>query len=128
MPNLQHIGEDTNLHHFAMLGIHNLEHLLSRHAAFHQWLNERGLMTQYHDRLMAGEFQAEKPHYSDGENPSPVAEAEAPAEPQPEQPQPEPMPEEAQPEPEAPAEEVVIEETIVEEQPAEAPAEEAPPA
>jgi hypothetical protein len=127
MPNLQHIGEDTNLHHFAMLGIHNLETYLAKYAAFHQWLNERGLqMTAYHDRLQAGEFlPGAQPHYPEGENPSPVAEAEAPAEPD----QGEAEVIDQQPEPEAPAEEeVIVEETIVEEAPAEQPAEEAPPA
>jgi len=78
-------------------------------------------MTQYHERLEAGEFQAEKPHYADGENPSPVAEAEAPdapaePEPQPEPVQPEPMPE--------PPVEPMPDPAVI----AEAPAEEAPPA
>jgi len=98
MPNLQHIGEDTNLHHFAMLGIHNLETYLAKYAAFNEWEEH---MTQYHQRLEAGDFLAEKPHYADGENPSPVAEAEAPAAPA----EPEPMPEpEPEPQPEPPAE------------------------
>lgn len=118
MPELADIVTDGQIRQHARLGIHNIETYLAKYAAFNEWEEH---MTQYHQRLEAGEFlPGAQPHYAEGENPSPVAEAEAPAEPE----QGEAEVIDQQPEPEAPAEEVVIEETVVEEQPAE----EAPPA